>query len=272
MRQAQSQSFREIREGERMDTAAPAIEQIKASMSATWMAGDLGVVARIIAGAAEEFIARPPIAPGARVLDAATGIGNLALPLARAGAAVTGVDIATNLLEQARERAAAEGLSVHFDEGDAWVTMFGARFAPRPEVVTSELARVLKPGGLLAMANWNPTSFTGKVFRVSSQHVPPPPGITPPALWGDEAIVTGRLGPHFDGIRTEIIPVDFDLPTSPIGAFLGKYFWTGAKWPLTGSMKLARERWRRLLSPGGPQPTWPKTPPTGRSPRMNTRR
>jgi 2-polyprenyl-3-methyl-5-hydroxy-6-metoxy-1,4-benzoquinol methylase len=101
-----------------MDTAAPAIEQIKASMRATWMrvtwmAADFGMVARIIAGAAEEFIARLPIAPGARVLDRVAGTGNLAIPPARAGAAVTGVDIATNLLEQARERAAAEGLSVH---------------------------------------------------------------------------------------------------------------------------------------------------------------
>jgi SAM-dependent methyltransferase len=151
---------------------------------------------------------------------------------------VTGVDIATNLLEQARERAEAEGLSVHFDEGDAeqlpypdgsfdaLVTIFGAMFAPRPEVVASELARVLKPGGLLAMANWKPTSFTGKMLRVSSQHVLRSPGIVPPLLWGDEAIATGRLAPHFDRIRTEIIPVDFDLATSPAGAvaFFRKYF------------------------------------------------
>jgi 2-polyprenyl-3-methyl-5-hydroxy-6-metoxy-1,4-benzoquinol methylase len=231
-----------------MDSATPSLEgikieqtnldKIKASMRATWMAGDFGVVAKTISGAAEEFIARIAIAPGSQVLDVATGTGNLAMPLARAGAAVTGVDIAPNLLEQGRERATAEGLSIHFDEGDAErlpyadgsfdavVTMFGAMFAPRPELVASELARVLKPGGLLAMANWNLAGFTGRMFRVSSQHVPPPPGIAPPALWGDEATVTGRLAPYFDGIQTGIISIDFDMPTSPAGAvaFFRKYF------------------------------------------------
>ena len=164
------------------------LEQIKASMRATWMAGDFGVVAKTIAGAAGEFVERLPIAPGMKVLDVACGTGNVALPLARAGAVVTGVDIAPNLLVQGRERAAAEGLAVTFDEGDAEqlpyadgsfdavVTMFGAMFAPRPEVVAAELARVLKPGGLLAMANWNPASFSGKMFKVGSMHVPPPAG------------------------------------------------------------------------------------------------
>ena len=71
---------------------------------------------------------------------------------------------------------------------DVVATMFGAMFAPRPEVVASELARVLKPGGLLAMANWNPAGFTGKMFKVGSGHVPPPPGVAPPVLWGDDKI------------------------------------------------------------------------------------
>ncbi len=221
-----------------MDTAAPAIEQIKASMRASWMAGDFGVVAKTISGAAEEFITRLAIPRGSQVLDVATGTGNLAIPLARAGAVVTGVDIAPNLLEQGRARVASEGLSVSFDEGDAEqlpytdgsfdavVTMFGAMFAPRPEVVASELARVLKPGGLLAMANWNPASFTGSMFKVNSRHVPPPPGIAPPVLWGDEATVTARLAPYFTEIQTKIILIDFDLPTSPAGAvtFFRTYF------------------------------------------------
>ena len=221
-----------------MASSGMPMEQIKASMRATWMAGDFGVVAKTITGAAEKFVERLPIAPGMRVLDVACGTGNVALPLARAGAVVTGVDIATNLLVQGRERAAAEGLAVKFDEGDAEqlpyedasfdavVTMFGAMFAPRPEVVASELARVLKPGGLLAMANWNPASFTGKMFKLGSLHVPPPSGLAPPVLWGDEATVRARLGENFDEIRTELIPVDFDMPVNPAGAvaFFRKYF------------------------------------------------
>jgi len=221
-----------------MNTPAPPIQQIKDSMRATWMAGDFGVVAKTISGGAEAFISRLNIPPGARVLDVACGTGNTVIPLARRGAIVTGVDIAANLLIQARERAAAEGLTATFDEGDAEqlpyadasfdavVTMFGAMFAPRPELVASELARVLKPGGLLAMANWNPTSFSGQMFKTGSRHVPPPPGIAPPVLWGDEATVRERLAPGFSDIRTELIPIDFDLPTNPAGAvaFFRKYF------------------------------------------------
>ena len=221
-----------------MNPSGPPIEQIKNAMRSSWMAGDFGVVAKTITVGAEAFLARLAIPPGSRVLDVACGTGNLAIPLARQGHIVTGVDIAPNLLAQARERAVAEDLTATFDEGDAEqlpyadasfdvvVTMFGAMFAPRPELVASELARVLKPGGLLAMANWNPASFTGQMFKVSIRHVSPPPGIAPPVLWGDAATVRERLDRDFTHIQTELIPVDFDLPTSPAGAvaFFRKYF------------------------------------------------
>jgi 2-polyprenyl-3-methyl-5-hydroxy-6-metoxy-1,4-benzoquinol methylase len=219
-------------------TTTPSIQQIKDSMRAIWMAGDFGVVAKTITGAAEAFIKRLAIPAGARVLDVACGTGNLPIPAARNGAVVTGVDIAPNLLVQARERAAAGGFTVTFDEGDAEqlpyadssfdavVTMFGAMFAPRPELVASELARVLKPDGLLAMANWNPTSFTGKMFKVGANHAPPPPGIAPPVQWGDEAIVRKRLSANFTNIQTKLIPIEFDMPTNAAGAvaFFRKYF------------------------------------------------
>jgi len=216
----------------------PSIEHVKAGMRATWMAGDFGVVAKTIEGDAEAFISRLLIAPKDRVLDVACGTGNTAIPLARRGAVVTGVDIAPNLLMQARERAAVEGLAITFDEGDAEqlpypdasfdaiITMFGAMFAPRPELVAAEFARVLKPGGLLAMANWNPASFSGQMFKVGAKHVPPPPGIPPPVLWGDDATVRRRLAASFEEIKTELIPIDFDLPTDAAGAvsFFRKYF------------------------------------------------
>src|SRR5579863_5591534 len=95
------------------------IDKIKAGMRATWMAGDFGVVAKTITKGAEAFVGRLAIPAGARVLDVACGTGNLAIPLARKGMVVTGVDIAPNLLEQGRARAADEGLEVKFDEGDA---------------------------------------------------------------------------------------------------------------------------------------------------------
>ncbi len=221
-----------------MSTSGPPIQQIKEAMRATWMAGDFGVVAKTISGSAEAFVTRLSIPPNTRVLDVACGTGNLAIPLARQGAAVTGVDIATNLLVQARERAAAENLHATFDEGDAEqlpypdasfdtvVSMFGAMFAPRPALVATELARVLKPGGRLAMANWNPAGFTGAMFKVGSKHVPPPPGIPPPVLWGDDATVRQRLAHSFTNIQTELIPIAFDLPANPAGvvAFFRQHF------------------------------------------------
>src|SRR5579864_6310707 len=102
-----------------MNASAPQIQQIKDSMRTMWMAGDFGVVAKTISAGAEKFVSSLAIPPGAKVLDVACGTGNLAIPLARQGSIVTGVDIATNLLEQGRERAALEDVTAIFDEGDA---------------------------------------------------------------------------------------------------------------------------------------------------------
>src|SRR5919106_6974017 len=95
------------------------MESLKARLKATWMAGDFGRVAKHLEPGAEAFIARLALKPGTHVLDAACGSGNLAIPAARAGAIVTGGDIATDLLEQGRGRARSEGLAIRFDEGDA---------------------------------------------------------------------------------------------------------------------------------------------------------
>jgi ubiquinone/menaquinone biosynthesis C-methylase UbiE len=210
-----------------MSNIAVPLEKIKDSMRTMWMAGDFGVIAKLNSSSAEEFVKRLALPADARVLDVATGTGNLAIPLAQSGAVITGLDIAPNLLAQARERAAAEGLTVQFDEGDveqmpyadgafdAVVTMFGAMFAPRPDVVAAELARVLKPGGVLAMANWNPESITGKTSRISSKHAPLAPGLVAPVMWGNVVAVRKRLTPYFTEIKTELIPFDFDNPMSP---------------------------------------------------------
>jgi len=210
--------------------ASPDMDAIKAKMRATWIAGDFGQIAKLIEETGAEFIDRLNIQPGERVLDVACGTGNLAIPAARAGAKVTGVDIAPNLLEQGRERAAAEGLDCTFDEGDAEampyddnsfdtvVTMFGAMFAPRPEVTAKELLRVCRPGGRIAMANWTPSGFTGAMFKTGAKHFPPPPGITPPVLWGDEDTVRSRFGDAVSDLKMTRIPIQFKLPWDPAGA------------------------------------------------------
>jgi len=188
-----------------MSTTQPEMESLKTRLKAMWMSGDFGQVAKHIETNAEEFIARLALEPGTRVLDVACGSGNLAIPAARAGAVVTGVDIAPNLVEQARARAASENLTIQFDEGDAEnlpyddaafdvvVSMFGAMFAPRPELVAAELVRVCRPGGKIAMANWTPEGFIGQMFKVTGKHVPPPPNMPSPLKWGDEETVRERM-------------------------------------------------------------------------------
>jgi SAM-dependent methyltransferase len=202
------------------------------------MAGDFGQIALYSSDSAEEFIDRLNIQPGMRVLDVACGTGNLAIPAARKGAQVTGVDIAPNLLEQARARATAEKLPAVFTEGDAEqlnlpdaqfdvvMTMFGAMFAPRPEVVAAELARVCRPGGIIAMANWTPGGFVGKMFALGSRHVPPPEGMPAPVLWGDEQVVRERLAPHVSRIDTARRTVEFNYPFPPaeVVHFFRRYF------------------------------------------------
>jgi len=203
------------------------LEALKTKLRATWTAGDFGEIAKSYAKGAEEFIHTLNFQPGMRVLDVACGTGNLAIPAARLGAVVTGVDIAPNLLEQGRETAKREGLSVQFDEGDAEnlpyndasfdavVTMFGAMFAPRPELTAAEIKRVCRPGGLIAMANWTPTGFIGQMFKIVGSHVAPPPNVPSPILWGREDVVRERLGEGVAGLDTSAKLIQFTFPFSP---------------------------------------------------------
>jgi SAM-dependent methyltransferase len=209
-----------------MSQSATEMETLKTRLKATWMSGDFDKIARIIEPGAEEFVARLSPAPGERVLDVACGSGNLSLPAARAGARVTGLDIAPNLIETARGRARAEGLEIAFDEGDAEespypdasfdlvMTMFGAMFAPRPERAAAELLRVCRQGGRVAMANWTPEGFIGRMFKTTAAHVAPP-AIPSPLLWGDEGIVRGRLGGGVSDLRLARRTTSFRLPMPP---------------------------------------------------------
>ena len=212
-----------------MESAATSSEMdaLKTKLRATWIAGDFGQIARVYVRDAESFINRLNLKPGMKVLDVACGTGNLALPAARTGAEVTGVDIAPNLVEQARENAKREGLSAKFDDGDAEalpyddasfdavVTMFGAMFAPRPELVAAELKRVCRPGGIIAMANWTPSGFIGQMFKTAASHVPPPAGMPSPVLWGLEETVRERLGEGISKLEARPQMVHWVFPSSP---------------------------------------------------------
>lgn len=221
-----------------MGTARPQIDQLKQSMKAAWMAGDFGQIAKYNEAEGAHFVERLHIPPGSDVLDVACGTGNLAIPAAREGAKVIGVDIATNLLEQARVRASNEGLKAEFREGDAEalpfpdaqfdavVSMFGAMFAPRPALVAGELVRVCRPDGFIAMANWTPTGFVGKNFAINARYLPLPEGLEAPVLWGKEEVVTERFGKLGWKAETTRRDMQFRFPfgAAEVVKFFREYF------------------------------------------------
>jgi SAM-dependent methyltransferase len=219
-------------------TMAPEMETLKTRLKATWMAGDYGHFARYLEPGALDFLGRLGVTPGTRMLDVACGAGQIAIPAARAGAQVTGVDIATNLIEQAQSRARAEGVDARFEEGDAEslpfedsaydlvVSLIGAMFAPRPERVSAELVRVCRPGGRIAMANWTPEGFVGRMFKIVGKHVPPPPLMASPVKWGDEAAVRERLRDGISELKLtkRMYPLRFPFPPGKVVEFFRDYY------------------------------------------------
>jgi len=214
------------------------MQSLKDRLRDTWIAGDFGQIAKSIEAGAAEFVTRLDLKPGMRVLDVACGTGNLAIPAAKLGADVTGIDIAPNLIEQAKNRSEAEGLNAGFEVGDAEalpyedgsfdvvMTMFGAMFAPRPDVTAAELKRVCRPGGLIAMANWTPEAFTGQMFKANAKHVPPPPGMPSPILWGKEENVQERFAEGISDLQTTKRKIMFAYPFGPaeVVEHFKKYF------------------------------------------------
>ena len=184
---------------------SPEVESLKTRLKKIWMAGDYDRFSRYMEAGAREFYERLNVAPGCRLLDVGCGSGQLSLFAAKDGLEVTGVDIASNLVERAKARAQAEGLTVQFQEADAEalpfedasfdvvVSLIGAMFAPRPNLVAQELLRVCGPGGTIAMANWTPQGFIGQMFKAVSKFIAPS-GMPSPVLWGDETVVRERLG------------------------------------------------------------------------------
>jgi SAM-dependent methyltransferase len=202
------------------------MDELKTRLRNTWMTGDYGRFSRYMERDAEAFYRRLPIKPSAELLDVGCGAGQLSLIAARAGARVTGCDIATNWLAQARRSAAAEGLTVVFEEGDAEalpyedatfdavVSLIAAMFAPRPELVAAELTRVCRPGGIIAMANWTAPGFVGQMFKAIAKHIAPS-GMPSPLLWGDEPAVRERLKNGVASLECSRHLYELSYPFSP---------------------------------------------------------
>lgn len=195
----------------------PDFAAVTQTQQQTWSKGDFSMVANIVFRNAEDLADAVEIFPGDRVLDVATGSGNAAIAAARrAWGNVVGVDFVPELLERARERAAAERLDVEFIEGDAQdlpfgdgefdvtISIFGVMFAPDQEKAASELLRVTKPGGRVGVASWCPDGGLEKLFMTVVKHTGgPPPGVNPPVLWGDEDHVRGLFGDGVSDLRAE---------------------------------------------------------------------
>jgi len=217
---------------------APEMEALKSRLKATWMSGDYGHFATYLEPGALEFLSRIKVEPGARILDVACGAGQTAIPMSRLGAKVTGVDNATNLIEQARARAQAENLDARFEEGDAEmlpfadgsfdivISLIGAMFAPRPELVAAELKRVCRPGGKIIMGNWTPAGFVGKMFKIHGKHFPPPAIMPPPVKWGDEEVVRERFGDGISHLKLtrRLYPFRYPFPPSEVVEFFRTYY------------------------------------------------
>ena len=196
--------------------ATPNYAAVKVKQQATWASGDFSRVASRIVYYAEQLAESANLQAGWRVLDVATGSGNAAIAAARRGCDVVGVDYVPALLQRGRERAAVEHLPIEFVEGDAEnlpfasasfdavLSIYGSMFAPDHKKVATELARVVKPGGTIALASWTPEGFIGETFRLIASYLPPAPGLLPPHLWGSEAHLRDLFGTTIRSIRSTV--------------------------------------------------------------------
>jgi SAM-dependent methyltransferase len=186
-----------------------AYEELKERQSVMWGNGPYQRITETLEDIHQRVIEALDPEPGDRWLDLACGTGAIAERACAAGAQVTGVDLAPALIETAKERAAASGLDVDYVVGDVEAlgfedasfdkvsSTFGIMFAPDHEATAREIARVTRPGGRLALANWTPTGGLGKMFKVMAPYQPAPPPSSP-FDWGDETRVRELLGDSFD--------------------------------------------------------------------------
>ena len=187
---------------------------IKTRQHGAWSTGNYAVIGTTLQIVGENLVEALDLRAGSKVLDVAAGNGNATLAAARRWADVTSTDFVPSLLEQGERRAAAEGLSVRFQEADAEalpfgdamfdvaLSTFGVMFTPHQENAAAELARVVRPGGKIGLANWTPEGFIGQVFKTIGKYLPPAPGVRPPSLWGTGARLRELFGGTASSIRT----------------------------------------------------------------------
>jgi len=192
-----------------MDTniaPAPDYAAIKVKQNAAWASGDYSRIGVTLQITGEQLAEAMDLPPNTEVLDVAAGNGNATLAFARRGCVVTSTDYVDALLSRGRARAEAEGLQIRsqiadaerlpFEEArfDAVVSTFGVMFAPNQAAAAGELVRVCRPGGKIGLANWTPDGFIGQLFKTLGRRVPPPAGLSSPALWGSRPWLEQTFG------------------------------------------------------------------------------
>jgi SAM-dependent methyltransferase len=197
------------------------LEALKARQQGAWSSGDYAVVGTTLQIVGEQLCEALDVSAGKRVLDVAAGNGNVTLAAARRWCDVVSTDYVPSLLERGRLRAAAESLSVKFQEADAEalpfaeasfdvvVSTFGVMFTPNQDKAAAELLRVCKSGGKIGLANWTPEGFIGQLFKTLGKYLPPPAGAKSPALWGTEARIREMFGAAAVSITAERLNFNF---------------------------------------------------------------
>ena len=236
--------------------ADDAVAQFKLAQRQIWAAGDWDQISRLFAGAGAVLLERVALERGLLVLDVATGTGgNVAIPAALLGARVVGVDLAPELFEPARRRAAEAGVEVDWVEGDAEslpfadatfdrvLSTFGHMFAPRHALAGAELARVVKPGGIVGTTTWTPEGAVGAMLRTVGGYLPAPPDFAePPILWGNEGPVREILEPH--GLLPEFSREVVRFESASAEGFMA--FYERCFGPLATAKALLGDRWPEL--------------------------
>lgn len=189
-------------------TEQPDFKAIKVRQQGAWSSGDYAIVGTTLQIVGEELCEALDLRAGQRVLDVAAGNGNVSLAAARRWCDVVATDYVPALLERARERAAADRLTMDFRKADAEdlpfddasfdvvVSTFGVMFTPDQECAAREMLRVCRPGGKIGLASWTPDGFIGQLFKTIGKHVPPPTGARSPALWGTRDRIARLFEPH----------------------------------------------------------------------------
>lgn len=216
-------------------TLPPDYTTIKQRQQAVWSSGDYAMIGTTLQIVGERLCEAVDMRAGSAVLDVAAGNGNATLAAAHRFANVTSTDYVGALLERGRERAAAERLSVKFQEADAEalpfadgsfdvaLSTFGVMFTPNQEKAAAELTRVVRKGGKIGLANWTPDGFIGQVLKIVGSYAPPPSGIKPPALWGTAARLRELFPGHDINMSEQVFTFRYESPEHWLHVFRSYY-------------------------------------------------